>query len=120
MFPLVLRRTSDARYARVVVLGNAAQTLHPVAGQGLNLGLRDAWVAAETLALEGGIDGRAFARSRRRDRGANARFTDLLAELFVGTAPGLGAVRGAGLTVLDTAPGLRRLFTRALSFGSVR
>lgn len=119
-FPLVLRRTSDGPHARVAVLGNAAQTLHPVAGQGLNLGLRDAWVAAETLARDGRIDGRAFARSRRTDRGANARFTDLLAELFAGTAPGLGAARGAGLTVLDTAPGLRRLFTRALSFGGVR
>lgn len=120
MFPLVLRRTSDSPHARVVVLGNAAQTLHPVAGQGLNLGLRDAWIAAETLARDGRIDGRAFSQSRRRDRGANARFTDFLAELFVGTAPGLGAARGAGLTLLDTAPGLRRLFTRALSFGRMR
>ncbi len=120
MFPLVLRRTSEGPHARIVVLGNAAQTLHPVAGQGLNLGLRDAWAAAETLARDGKVDGRAFSRSRRRDRGANAGFTDLLAELFVGTAPGLGAVRGAGLTVLDTAPGLRRLFARALSFGGMR
>ena len=119
-FPLVLRRTSDSPFQRVTVLGNAAQTLHPVAGQGLNLGLRDAWVAADALVRDGRIDGRAFAIARRRDRGANVRFTDLLAELFTATAPGLEAARGFGLTLLDTAPGLRRLFTHALSIGSLR
>lgn len=119
-FPLLLRRTSNGPFTRVAVLGNAAQTLHPVAGQGLNLGLRDAWTAARMLAQDGSVDATAFSRSRRRDRGVSVGFTDLLAELFTTSAPGLGVARGVGLTTLDVAPGLRRLFTRALSIGSMR
>lgn len=119
-FPLLLRRTSHGPFKRVAVLGNAAQTLHPVAGQGLNLGLRDAWTAARMLAHDGSVDAGAFSRSRRRDRSVSVGFTDLLAELFTTAAPGLGVARGVGLTTLDVAPGLRRLFTRALSIGSMR
>src|SRR5213075_663310 len=79
--------TLKVRRARVagneVYIGNAAQTLHPVAGQGLNLGLRDAWDLAQALSRASDVgDPRTLARfvaSRRLDAGSAIRITDFLA-----------------------------------------
>lgn len=112
------------RSARVegneVYIGNAAQTLHPVAGQGLNLGLRDAWTLARffhdygpnpaTLAR--------FAAQRRIDAGATIRITDFLAAGFAGSNPLARAARGAALTALDIFPAPRRFFARRMIFGA--
>ncbi|MBW8900599.1 MAG: FAD-dependent monooxygenase [Massilia sp.] len=120
-FPLGLN--ADPRFtARTVAIGNAAQTLHPVAGQGLNLGLRDAAVLARLLArgidAEGGIaDALArFAEERTRDRGAIIRTTDAMARVFADTGP-LQAVFGLALAALDTVKPARMLLAELMMFG---
>ncbi|WP_198116079.1 FAD-dependent monooxygenase [Massilia rhizosphaerae] len=120
-FPLGLN--ADPRFsARTVAIGNAAQTLHPVAGQGLNLGLRDAAVLARLLARgidrEGGIADALsrFAEERARDRGAIIRTTDALARVFANTGP-LQAVFGLALAALDTVKPARMLLAELMMFG---
>jgi 2-octaprenyl-6-methoxyphenol hydroxylase len=120
--PLALRVRQARIGERAVYIGNAAQTLHPVAGQGLNLGLRDAWDLAQIMrdapdpgdaaALE------RFAARRRLDAGATIRATDLLAGIFLGANPFAAAARGAALTALDLLPAPRRFFARRMIFGA--
>ena len=115
-------RVRQARIAeRAAYIGNAAQTLHPVAGQGLNLGLRDAWDLAQIM-RDAPDPGDAatlerFAARRRLDAGATIRATDLLAGVFLGANPFVAAARGAALTVLDIFPAPRRFFARRMIFG---
>jgi len=120
--PLVLR-VRDTRIAeRAVYIGNAAQTLHPVAGQGLNLGLRDAWDLAQVLRGTSDAGESAtlerYAALRRLDAGAAVRATDLLANAFLGSSRAARAVRGAALTALDVFPAPRRFFARRMIFGN--
>jgi 2-octaprenyl-6-methoxyphenol hydroxylase len=119
--PLALR-VREARVApRAVYIGNAAQTLHPVAGQGLNLGLRDAWELAQIW--QGTQDpGDAallarYAARRRLDAGATIRVTDWMARGFTGSGPLSRAARGLALTALDVLPGPRRFFARRMIYG---
>jgi len=118
---LALRVRASRVEGREVFIGNAAQTLHPVAGQGLNLGLRDAWDLAQTLhAAEdpGGTQALArFAAQRRLDAAATIGVTELLARGFLGTHPLARAARGAVLTSLDLLPAARRFFARRMIFG---
>ena len=119
--PLSLRVRASRIGAREVFIGNAAQTLHPVAGQGLNLGLRDAWELATLLQSaddpgDPSLLGR-FAAGRRLDAGATVRVTDLLARGFLGSNPAASAVRGLALTALDTLPPARRFFARRMIYG---
>jgi 2-octaprenyl-6-methoxyphenol hydroxylase len=119
-FPLVQRLASEATRPRVVLIGNAAHTLHPVAGQGLNLGLRDVAALAEVLVAArrvgddlGGTAALAAYRDwRRRDQAEVAATTDLLARLFVGGWPPLRAARDLGLLGIELVPGLRHLLAR--------
>jgi len=124
-FPLRLwYRRSNTPAPRVVAIGNAAQTLHPVAGQGLNLGLRD---AAELAALVARSDGAsvgagpflaAFRAARRVDRRAAIGVTDFLVSVFSGASPLVRAARGAGLVALDLLPPARRLLARRMMLGT--
>lgn len=106
---------------RSVYIGNAAQTLHPVAGQGLNLGLRDAWDLAQIMrdAADPGEPAvlARFSARRRFDASATIRITDLLAGAFLGANPVVAAARGAALTALDIFPAPRRFFARRMIFG---
>jgi 2-octaprenyl-6-methoxyphenol hydroxylase len=119
--PLALRVRRARTGARAVYIGNAAQTLHPVAGQGLNLGLRDAWELAQ--ALRGAADPGdaalldAYAASRRLDAAATIRITDFLARGFLGSGRVARAARGAALAALDVLPAPRRFFARRMMFG---
>lgn len=115
-YPLMLRRTEPSARERTVLLGNAAQTLHPIAGQGLNLGLRDAWAAAKAV-MQSVPDLNGFARTRGFDRAATIGFTDSLAGIFGNDWPGVSMARGAGLSALDLVAPLRRAFARALTLG---
>jgi 2-octaprenyl-6-methoxyphenol hydroxylase len=124
-FPLRLwYRRSNTPEPRVVAIGNAAQTLHPVAGQGLNLGLRD---AAELASLAARTDRAsvgepaflaAFRAARRVDRLAAIGVTDFLVNVFSGANPLFRAARGAGLVALDLVPPARRLFARRMMLGA--
>jgi len=121
LHPLALRVRRARTGPRAVYIGNAAQTLHPVAGQGLNLGLRDAWDLAQALrdAADPGDPARLarYAASRRLDAAATVRVTDLLARGFLGSSRVARAARGAALTALDLLPAPRRFFARRMMFG---
>jgi 2-octaprenyl-6-methoxyphenol hydroxylase len=106
---------------RTVAIGNAAQTLHPVAGQGLNLGLRDAAVLARLLAraLENGTSPDAIARfaaERERDRSAIIGATDAMARAFTGM-PLLQPLFGLGLAALDAVSPARTMLGELMMFG---
>jgi len=120
--PLALRLRRERTGERSVFVGNAAQTLHPVAGQGLNLGMRDAWDLAQVLHGAGDPgDARClqrFAALRRFDATATVRVTDFLAGAFVGGDPVSRLVRGFGLAALDGCPPARRFFARRMIFGA--
>jgi 2-octaprenyl-6-methoxyphenol hydroxylase len=115
--PLALRVALARTGERSVYIGNAAQTLHPVAGQGLNLGLRDAWDLAQIMrdAQDPGDAATLarFAAARRLDAGAAIRVTDLLATIFLKKNPFIGFA----LTALDVFPAPRRFFARRMIFG---
>lgn len=120
--PLVLRVRPSRVGERCAYIGNAAQTLHPVAGQGLNLGLRDAWELAK--ALHGAPDAgdhkllARYAARRRLDAAATIGVTHLLAAGFTGANPLARAARGAALVALDILPAPRRFFARRMIYGS--
>jgi 2-octaprenyl-6-methoxyphenol hydroxylase len=102
---------------RTVAIGNAAQTLHPVAGQGLNLGLRDAVVLANLLARDCGPASLAeFGRLRQADRGMSVRLTDTMARIF--TAPGaLQPLLGLSLGLIDAIGPARNVLAELMMFG---
>ncbi|ALK99127.1 2-octaprenyl-6-methoxyphenyl hydroxylase [Massilia sp. WF1] len=115
-FPLGLNADPRAT-ARTVAIGNAAQTLHPVAGQGLNLGLRDAAVLARLLAREMAPAALERFRSEREgDRGMVIRATDTMARAFAGKGP-QQALFGLGLAALDTLKPARTLLAELMMFG---
>ena len=108
---------------RTVRIGNAAQTLHPVAGQGLNLGLRDSFELVRALAATSsgaGIDAalRSLEWKRAPDRWAMIAATDFLARSFTWQLPGLGAARGFGLASLQALAPLKSAIARQMMFGS--
>ncbi|MDR2875897.1 MAG: FAD-dependent oxidoreductase [Methylobacillus sp.] len=123
-FPLRLVTLRPVTAPHVVAIGNAAQTLHPVAGQGFNLGLRDAWqlalIARETAAESvGGAEMlRRYQSGRRVDTGGGIFFTDFLARVFANDWPGWGAARGAGLALLELCAPARHFVSRKMSFGA--
>jgi 2-octaprenyl-6-methoxyphenol hydroxylase len=121
-FPLALRYRREEARPRSLAVGNAAQTLHPVAGQGFNLGLRDAWELAR-LARDARDPGdesfiRSYRRARSLDRRAGIRFTDGLVGLFSNADPLLTLGRGAGLLALDLVPFARRFVARRMIYGA--
>jgi 2-octaprenyl-6-methoxyphenol hydroxylase len=123
-YPLALSRSSEAVAQRTIMLGNASQLLHPVAGQGFNLGLRDAAELAEVLAARPEDPGSAqvladFAARRRADRGGVVRFTDTLVRTFSSTHPVVALARDAGLLAFDLLPPAKRALSRvSLGFGA--
>lgn len=120
-FPLALRQVNRVSSGRVVLIGNAAQTMHPVAAQGLNLGLRDAIGLTEALNDVGDPGDAAalavYAASRKLDSHAVVGFTHGLIKLFDGDSALVSALRGMGMSTLDSVPPLRRAFARHLVFG---
>ncbi|CDG81030.1 FAD-dependent monooxygenase [Janthinobacterium agaricidamnosum] len=115
-YPLGLN--SGASFTRRgAAIGNAAQTLHPVAGQGLNLGLRDAAVLARLLA------GRAtpeqlqqYTQLRSADRQLTVRLTDAMARIFAGNTPGQ-ALLGLSLGLIDSLPVARKTLAELMMYG---
>ena len=119
-YPLVWRFVEPRAGGAIVALGNAAQGLHPVAAQGLNLGLRDAQAFGEAFARKKFDETIAatlskFARARGIDRVARIGFTGLLAYGFDRGGWLADVPRGLGLTALQMLPPLRREITRRLA-----
>ena len=123
-FPLALRVREKVARERQVWIGNSAQTLHPVSGQGFNLGLRDAVELATTLLEHGQTDPgdartlAAYARGRQSDRRFGAAFTDGIVRLFSNDLAPLRCARGLGLLALDLAPPLRGFVAKRMIWGA--
>jgi 2-octaprenyl-6-methoxyphenol hydroxylase len=106
-----------------VRIGNAAQTLHPVAGQGFNLGLRDAWELAESClqtapeTLGSATQLARFAAGRRRDALPGIGFTDFMVRAFSTGNPVAHHLRGLGLMALQALPPARHFVARRMLFG---
>ena len=123
-FPLKLRAVNAPVALRTVIVGNAAQALHPIAGQGLNLGLRDAATLADLLARSSvdSVGGKAMLDEyhdlRRRDASRGIAFTDFLVGAFADSRriPTWG--RGLGLALLDLVPPARRLLAERMIRGA--
>jgi 2-octaprenyl-6-methoxyphenol hydroxylase len=109
----------DGMPGRVVRIGNAAQTLHPVAGQGLNLGLRDAHTLVDALRWAGDVDSalRRVTWQRAPDRWSTIVGTDFLARSFTWQLPGAASARALGLAALQALPPLRHALARQMMFG---
>ena len=128
-FPLALRLRDTLVKGNEVWIGNAAQTLHPVSGQGFNLGIRDAWQLAEIL-LNSGVDRdnphslnwtealARYAASRRLDRRGSAFFTDQIVRAFSNDFPPLKLARGLGLLALDVFPPARHFVAKRMIWGA--
>lgn len=123
-FPLVLRYMEECAARHQVMIGNAAQTLHPVAGQGFNLGLRDAWELSEIVrdcereALGSVEMLRRYQATRRFDTAASIFFTDLLVRLFSNAHPVLQHGRSLGLMALQLMPPAKHMVARRMIFGA--
>ncbi|MEZ5465718.1 MAG: 2-octaprenyl-6-methoxyphenyl hydroxylase [Lysobacteraceae bacterium] len=124
-YPLALIKAERLIAERSVLVGNAAQTLHPIGAQGFNLGLRDALTLAEVLetALRQGRqpghadDLREYAQRRETDREETLRFSDGLSRLFAITDPTVRLARSLGFGALNGIPGLaERLAAGAMGF----
>jgi 2-octaprenyl-6-methoxyphenol hydroxylase len=117
-FPLGLMLARDYVRPRFALLGDAAHGIHPIAGQGLNLGFRDAAALAETVvdAVRLGLDPgavdvlRGYERWRRADAFQMGVTTDLLNRLFSNDLSPLRAVRDIGLGLVDRMPRLKKFF----------
>lgn len=119
-YPLSLGHAASYTGKRLALAGDAAHAIHPIAGQGVNLGFRDVAVLAEVLAERfrlgldiGAADGlAAYVRWRRFDNLAMLAVTDGLTRLFGSDAPPVKLARGLGLWAVSKAPPLKRLFMR--------
>jgi len=119
-WPLRLVKAQESVRLRLALVGNAAHTLHPIAGQGFNLGVRDVAVLAEVIvdAVRAGRDpGELVVLSRYRswrqgDQRRVTAFTDGMARMFTLPLPAFSVVRSAGMVALDLLPPAKRLLTR--------
>jgi len=115
-YPLSLVRVPENVQSRIALIGNAAHTLHPVAGQGYNLGIRDVAVLAEVLAaaVKAGSDIgdmnvlQRYVDWRQRDHQSVIAFTDGLVRVFSNPLFPVRMLRNVALTLLDLAPGLKK------------
>jgi 2-octaprenyl-6-methoxyphenol hydroxylase len=129
LYELGLNYRKEVTEGNAVWIGNAAQTLHPVAGQGLNLGLRDAYLLAEKLsglfskpedqktpsAIEMTLQD--YAQSRKADRSATIGLTDFMARIFTSNLLPIVIARGLALTALQWLPPVKTALARQMMFG---
>ncbi len=123
-FPLRLKRAPDTTLPHTALIGNAAQTLHPVAGQGFNMGVRDAWELAriilrgQSAALGSAAMLDDYRKSRRLDRNAGIGFTDSLVRIFSNDLPLLGSGRSWALSMLERLPLAKKFVAKRMMFGA--
>ena len=121
-FPLKLSQLQAADTPHLVVVGNAAQTMHPVAGQGFNVGLRDAEVLARHIASAPDTVGSSemlaeYRSSRKTDTKHGLLFTDFLVNIFSNDILGVSALRSAGIGLFDVVKPFKRFLVSKMSFG---
>ena len=121
VYPLSLMRAKEHVRERLAIIGNAAHSLHPVAGQGFNLGLRDVAALSQVI-IDADRNGnkdigllttlQTYADWRRRDHIQTAMATDSLVRIFSNNFLPLAALRNLGLLVVDIVPPLKKVFAR--------
>jgi 2-octaprenyl-6-methoxyphenol hydroxylase len=113
-YPLKQVTMSEQVVGSIVFVGNAAHTLHPVAGQGFNLGLRDVAMLAQCIIHKGlnALMLAEYAQSRKNDQNNITRLTDGLVRLFTSLCPGVPLARRAGLVLFELIPALKALLAR--------
>ena len=120
VYPLGWMQSREHVRQRLAIIGNAAHTLHPVAGQGFNLGLRDVAALAQVV-LDGVRQGQDpgdlnllqnYAKWRRRDQLETALFTDGLVRTFSTSFPPLALARNIGLALVDILPPVKHVLAR--------
>lgn len=122
-FPLRMSQLATADTEHIVVIGNAAQTMHPVAGQGFNVGLRDAESLAQHIINSneselGSIEMlEAYKSSRKNDTQGGLKFTDFLVNVFSNDILGISGLRATGLGILDVIKPIKRHLVSKMSFG---
>ena len=122
-FPLKLSTLKSAAIPHLAIIGNAAQTMHPVAGQGFNVGLRDAETLARLLIAapkaQWGNEQmlQDYQKQRARDTGGSLKFTDGLLELFSNDLIGVSGARGFGLGGLSMLKPAREFLVSKMSYG---
>lgn len=122
-FPLQLATLEPATAPHLVVIGNAAQTMHPVAGQGFNVGIRDAFTlakhvqqsSAEDLGSEKMLP--SYTQARAQDTQRGLLFTDFLVNTFSNDSAVLHALRGKGLGLLDVIKPAKHFLVEKMSYG---
>ena len=129
LYELGLNYRKEITKENEVWIGNAAQTLHPVAGQGLNLGLRDAFLLAETLVstfsnpsnsksavqIQSALE--SYAQSRKVDRTTTIGLTDFMARVFTSHLTPIVIARGLALSALQWLPPVKTALARQMMFG---
>jgi 2-octaprenyl-6-methoxyphenol hydroxylase len=129
LFELGLNYRKEITKDNEVWIGNAAQALHPVAGQGLNLGLRDAFLLAEKLVevfsgsaenqtpanIQSALEG--YAQSRKVDRTTTIGLTDFMARVFTSNLAPIVMARGLALSALQWLPPVKTALARQMMFG---
>jgi 2-octaprenyl-6-methoxyphenol hydroxylase len=123
-YPLALRLRRNLCAKREVWIGNAAQTLHPVSGQGFNLGIRDACELADQLLAQGNSAPgelsalQQYAQGRNLDRQGSVAFTDGIVRAFSNNFSPLRVARGLGLLALDLCPTARKFVAGRMIWGA--
>jgi 2-octaprenyl-6-methoxyphenol hydroxylase len=116
VYPLALVEATQVVRGRVVVVGNAAHALHPVAGQGFNLALRDIALLAEMMVTSDDVGSKTMLQSyetmREKDAHRVYRFTDMLVKVFSNDISPLAHLRAAGLVVADLIPSVKHQLAR--------
>ena len=105
----------------IAIIGNSAQIMHPVAGQGLNTGIRDALVLSDCMKKDANLDIKLminqFNSMRKKETKNILRFTESLVMLFSNNFVGINKLRGMALSILDLAPPIKKRFVKKMSYG---
>ena len=121
-FPLRHAVLKPSMAAHVAIIGNAAQTMHPVAGQGFNVGMRDAISLAQAIQNHTALGSQNmlqnYQQTRVRDTRGGLLFTDFLVNVFGSELIGVSGLRGAGLGLLDIIKPAKKLLVDRMSFGA--
>ena len=122
IFPLKQSFVDEIKIKNVVVIGNSAQTIHPVAGQGLNTGLRDAFSLSDCIESNSGLANinsliMEYIKLREIETKKLMRFTEILVKGFSNDIVGINKLRGIALSLLDLNDGFKKTFVRKMSIG---
>jgi len=121
IFPLKQSSITKHPKENIAIIGNSAQIMHPVAGQGLNTGVRDALVLYDCMKNDNNLETKLmlneFNLLRKKETKNILRFTDSLVMLFSNNFVGINKLRGLALSLLDLAPPIKKKFVKKMSYG---